>query len=308
MRRTLFFVLLCTALAKTQVFAQSPYSFSEPELFSHCGGFLEAPAFDDEGNLWLLDIPADRILKVTPDGNCAVIGSSDSIPNGLQFNSDGEIILAGSRGILAYDPLQNESKVLLDAYEGMPINSANDLVFDSSGGLYFTVTEDSDAFTLTGKVFYLPPGEDAASLVLSGVAFPNGISITPDGASVIISEFASKRLISIPSQIALSSGARTTRIVLAYTSGGIGPDGMTHDESGRLYVANLGSRGVQVFDPLGRLLTELQLPEEAGILTSNVVIKQNYLYITEGEKGDSWRARSNDQYSAQSMDTEEVLL
>ena len=70
---------------------------------------------------------------------------------------------------------------------------------------------------------------------------------------------------------------------------------MTHDESGRLYVANLGSRGVQVFDPLGRLLTELQLPEEAGILTSNVVIKQNYLYITEGEKGDIWRARINDQ-------------
>ena len=177
----------------------------------------------------------------------------------------------------------------------MPINSANDLVFDSSGGLYFTVTEDSDAFTLSGKVFYLPEGEDAATLLLSGIAFPNGISITPDGASVIISEFASKRLISIPSQIALAAGARTTRIILAYTSGGIGPDGMTHDERGRLYVANLGSRGVQVFDPLGRLLTELQLPEEAGILSSNVVVKDNYLYITEGEKGDIWRARINEQ-------------
>ena len=282
-------------LAQTQAYAQTQFTLSEPEMFSHCGGFLEAPAFDDEGNLWLLDIPADRILKVSPEGNCAFAGSSDSIPNGLQFNTSGDIVLAGSRGILVYDADRDDTRVLLDTFEGMPLIGANDLVFDSADGLYITVTEDSDAFTLTGKVFYLPPDESKPKLVLSGLAFPNGISITPDGASVIVSEFASKRLISFPSQIALAAGARTTRFVFAYTSGGIGPDGMTHDESGRLYVANLGSRGVQVFDPLGRLLTELILPEEAGALSSNVVIKQNYLYITEGEKGDIWRARINDQ-------------
>src|SRR5690606_40791051 len=84
------------------------------------------------------------------------------------------------------------SSLFLPACTPIYALSLHDALPISAGGLYFTITEDSDAFNLTGKVFYLPAGEDTARLVLSGLAFPNGISITPDGAAVIVSEFASK--------------------------------------------------------------------------------------------------------------------
>ena len=36
--------------------------------------FLEGPAFDRAGNLYVVDIPFGRILRFTPGGECAVAG------------------------------------------------------------------------------------------------------------------------------------------------------------------------------------------------------------------------------------------
>ncbi|MGD0958147.1 MAG: SMP-30/gluconolactonase/LRE family protein [Candidatus Acidiferrales bacterium] len=81
--------------------------------------------------------------------------------------------------------------------------------------------------------------------------------------------------------------------VYARTRGGIGSDGIMVDGKGRLLTANFGAGEVLVFSPEGRPLGAIQLPEEAGKVLSNLVIRGHDLYMTEGSRGEIWRVRLN---------------
>jgi hypothetical protein len=56
---------------------------------SKLGSFLEGPAFDRAGNLYVVDIPCGRILRFAPDGACDVIAEDEGWPNGLAIHRDG---------------------------------------------------------------------------------------------------------------------------------------------------------------------------------------------------------------------------
>src|SRR3546814_10637631 len=46
--------------------------------------FLEGPSFDREGNLYLVDIPYGRILRVAPDGTFSQVARSEEHTSELQ--------------------------------------------------------------------------------------------------------------------------------------------------------------------------------------------------------------------------------
>src|SRR3546814_10619421 len=56
--------------------------------------FLEGPSFDREGNLYLVDIPYGRILRVARDGTFSLAAEYDGWPNGLKIHKDGRIFIA----------------------------------------------------------------------------------------------------------------------------------------------------------------------------------------------------------------------
>ena len=51
--------------------------------------FLEGPSFDRDGNLYLVDIPYGRILRVSPEKRWEVIADYDGWPNGLSQDPQG---------------------------------------------------------------------------------------------------------------------------------------------------------------------------------------------------------------------------
>src|SRR5688500_1516419 len=59
------------------------------ERFTQCGDFLEGPAFDKAGNLWMSSLRSGDIHKVTPDGQCATVANTGGSPRGLEFHRDG---------------------------------------------------------------------------------------------------------------------------------------------------------------------------------------------------------------------------
>src|SRR3546814_11694710 len=66
--------------------------------------FLEGPSFDREGNLYLVDIPYGRILRVAPDGTFSQVAEYDGWPNGLKIHKDGRIFIADHKiGIMVLD-------------------------------------------------------------------------------------------------------------------------------------------------------------------------------------------------------------
>jgi hypothetical protein len=56
--------------------------------------FLEGPVADDLGNLYVVDIPFGRILRIDVDKNVSVVAQWDGEPNGLAATADGDLLIA----------------------------------------------------------------------------------------------------------------------------------------------------------------------------------------------------------------------
>jgi gluconolactonase len=68
-----------------------------------------------------------------------------------------------------------------------PITSTNDIVFDPGGWFYFVDTG-------SGAICYAHPDGSAIDRAASGLEFPNGMGLSPDGGRLYASETYSGRL------------------------------------------------------------------------------------------------------------------
>ncbi len=264
------------------------------ERFANCGGFLEGATFDRNGRLWVVDLLSGNILSVSDTGQCTVEANTGGQPNGAKHHRDGRLFIADkAKGILAFDPETKTLDTIVNMYRAELIRGFNDLVFDDNGGFYFTEPYGSGTLNPVGRVFYMPPDGNNATLqvVADTLAFPNGIALSPNGNNLYIGEYARKRIISMPSLA--SRDVFDTSYVKANTEGGIGPDGMAVDEVGNIYQAIFQGGQVSVFSPAGYEIGKIWLPAGAGAATTNVAFDGNWLYITESSEGVIWRVRTN---------------
>jgi gluconolactonase len=76
--------------------------------------FIEGPAFDSSGNLYLVDLAFGRIFRITPDGDWSIAVEYDGEPNGLKACPDGRFVAADyRRGLLTFDPESGRVESLL---------------------------------------------------------------------------------------------------------------------------------------------------------------------------------------------------
>src|SRR5690242_15699031 len=101
----------------------------------------EGPAFDRDGNLFFVNWLSHQILRMDPDGNVAEHYNTGGIPAGLAFAPDGSLWVADEgehiHGLLRIDP-DGTADIVVNSYDGRPLNGANDLVFDAGGSVYFS--------------------------------------------------------------------------------------------------------------------------------------------------------------------------
>jgi gluconolactonase len=259
------------------------------EKFATCGGFLEGATFDRSGTLWVVDLTGGKILRVDGEGQCHVEATPGGAPNGAKFHRDGRLFIADKNlGVIAYEPSTKKISTIADTYRAERLRGTNDLVFDADGGLYFTEPYGSNTLDPDGRVFYLPPGPNATlTVAVDRLAFPNGVAVSPDGSNVIVGEYANKRILSVPS--ARSTSVFEIPYVLAYTEGGVGPDGMAFDADGNLYAAIYQGGEIRVIDPDRFAYGSIVMPPGAGKNVTNLAFKEGYLYITEASQGVIYR-------------------
>lgn len=255
------------------------------ELVAHVedGGLIEGLNFSQDGTLWFIDVVKGRIHKVV-DGEAVTVHDNEgkSMPNGAKF-IDGTTMLITDRsqGLCRYDTETGEYSVWVPNFNGTPFNGLNDLVLDGQGGAYFTDPGQSDYFKRIGCVYYVKydEGEPVLQLIQDGIAYPNGITLSPDGQFIYVAEFNTNSLVCIPS--AAYTLGRATPYVFARMDGGHGPDGITVDADGNIYVAHLEAKEVLVFDKNGFQIERIPAPEDADIFVDNLCIHNGYLYICE---------------------------
>jgi gluconolactonase len=226
--------------------------------------FTEGPAADRDGNVYFSDIPNERIHKVDSSGKLSVFREKSNRANGLKVNARGEVVACEMAGrVVAISADGKNVRVLADKYEGQPFNAPNDLVIDKQGGVYFTDPSFGARMPLPqGKtaVYYIAPDGKVSRLI--DLTQPNGVTLSPDEKTLYVIPTGPADMMAYPVESPGKLGAGRVFCTLQGKDGkkGTGGDGCTIDAKGNLYVTS--QIGVQVFDPSGKFLGTIAIPEQ----------------------------------------------
>ena len=155
-------------------------------------------------------------------------------------------------------------------------------MFDTSGRFYFVDTG-------SGAIYYANPDGSAIDRAASGLEFPNGMGLSPDGGRLYASETYSGRLwrwrVAGP-------GVLTERTLLLSTEGLHGWDGLAVDGEENICAANLQLGGITVVGRDGRVRVEFAVPEPDPFVT-NICFggrDQRQAFITSSGRGKLYQA------------------
>jgi gluconolactonase len=245
--------------------------------------FIEGPSFDENGNLLVVDIPFGRIFRIAPDGQWSLVVEYDGWPNGLKIHPDGRIFVADyMHGIMELDARAGRMQPLLTARNSESFKGCNDLHIAGNGDIYFTDQGQTGLHDPTGRVYRLSRAGRLDCLIDTGIS-PNGLVLDPAETVLFVAMTRDNAVWRVP---LMKDGGVAKVGRFCSTFGPSGPDGLTMDKSGRLFVAHASLGHVLVFAPNGELIARVK--SCAGATTTNVAIggaNRDRLYITESATG-----------------------
>lgn len=232
-------------LIKPEVFTSMPGKFrnkgrtkwSDPNRqHAEVECFLEGPAFDREGNLFIVDTAFQRIFRITPKGDWDVVVQYDGWPNGMKFHKDGRLFVADyRRGIMVLDTKSGRIEPLLETAYSEGFKGCNDLNFASNGDLYFTDQGQTGIVDPTGRVYRLKANGDLQRLA-ANIPSPNGITVSTTDKHVYVAVTRSQQIWRLP---LMHDGQVSKTGVAVQMSGGVGPDGIEMDAENGLVVCHI---------------------------------------------------------------------
>lgn len=276
---------------------------SEPRIIAESLANVEGPVIGPAG--WILNVcsitrpeetwwtlggdvtatnlarPGETYRLFNTSGN-----DSTGIPASLAFGPDERLYITdeGRRAILATSP-GGFPEEFITHWRGLRLNGPNDLSFDESGNLYFTDPWTSSPENPVGAVYVQERSSGEVYQVDNDMQFPNGIVIR--GTRLYVAETYRRCVWLYDAASPRSVGNKRLFATLPSLPNNEihGPDGMTLDEIGRLYVAHYGAGAVFVFDQDGN--EELRLPTP-GRRPTNVCFggpRHDRLYVTVDDTG-----------------------
>lgn len=235
--------------------------------------FTEGPAADAQGNIYLTDIPNNRIHKWSLDGKLSIFRENSGGANGLYFDNDGNLLACegGGRRLVSIDK-QGQVTVLADSYQGKKFNSLNDLWIDPKGGVYFTDPRygNRDGMEQDGEhVYYLSADRKKLIRVIDDMVRPNGLIGTNNGKLLYVADHGDGKTFVYTVN---EDGTLSNKKLFAPE----GSDGMTIDNEGNVY---LTTNAVAVYNSNGQKIETIQVPEQPANITFGGKDKQR-LFIT----------------------------
>lgn len=249
--------------------------------------FLEGPAFDRDGNLYVVDIPYGRIFCISPEKKWRVVAQYGGEPNGIAIRKDGEIFIADHEiGIMHLDPVSGEVVPYCTRYDFEQFKGTNDLFFASNGDLYFTDQGSTGLHDPSGRVFRMKP-DGRLDMVLRNVPSPNGLVLNLKENTLLVAATRANAIWRAPMHPDTGNAFKVGVFIQLSGSTMAGPDGMALDAQGGLAIAHPGLSTVWVFTEEGEPLYRIRT-NGIGKKPSNVAYGgpgNKSLYITESDSG-----------------------
>ncbi|VTU21891.1 Lactonase drp35 [Variovorax sp. PBS-H4] len=245
--------------------------------------FLEGPVVDDQGNLYVTDIPFGRIFRIDAAGEWTLVTEYDGEPNGMKLMDVHTLLITDYKnGLMRLDLGSGRVEPWLERRNSERFKGVNDLVFDSQGNLYFTDQGQTGLQDPTGRLYRLRHSGQL-DLLLDNVPSPNGVALSPDERVLYLAVTRGNCVWRVP----LLADGSVSKVGQFFTSyGASGPDGLAVDQNGRLLVANPGLGYVWVLNT--RAEPELVLRGAPGASITNLAFggpARRTLYVTDSTHG-----------------------
>lgn len=240
--------------------------------------WAEGPVFFPDLNclIWS-DIPNNRMMRwLGEDGHVSVFRSPSDYANGNTRDREGRLITCehDTRRVTRTEH-DGRITVLIDRFEGKPLNAPNDVVVSRDGAVWFTdpgygidgpYEGHAAEAELPRSVYRLDPGTGQASVVADDFTRPNGICFAPDESLLYVVDTGISH--GGPSDIRVFrvDGARLRdgRVFVEDFAPGMS-DGIRADVHGNIWSASgwgdPREDGVRCYAPNGDLIGKIHLPE-----------------------------------------------
>jgi gluconolactonase len=278
--------------------------------------WAEGPVyFPDGGYLLVSDIPNNRIMKYDEkDGSFTVFRKPANYPNGNARDRQGRLITCEhsvTRRIVRTEK-NGKLTVLADKYNGRRLNAPNDIVVKSDDSIWFTdplfgINGEWEGFRAKAEQettnVYRIDKDGKLTAVITDLVNPNGLAFSPDEKKLYVVEWKGTPNRSIWSYDVGPNGTVANKTKLIDAADFASLDGFRVDRDGNLWVGygsngaledqpiDMGKRkvfelkgkpedldGVMVFNPAGKPIGFIRLPERCANLTFGGP-KNNRLYM-----------------------------
>jgi sugar lactone lactonase YvrE len=213
--------------------------------------FPESPRWHD-GRLWVSDWGAHEVHALDLEGGDEVVARVDSFPMCIDHLPDGRLLVvsSGDRRVIRRET--DGSLVTHAELASIDEHPWNDIVVDGRGNAYVNnIGFDFPGGEFAPGLVALVAPDGAARQVADGLAFPNGMAVTPDNATLIVAESYGQTLTAF--DIAADGGLSNRR---TWADVDDHPDGICLDADGAVWYADVGtSRCVRVRGGGGVLAT-----------------------------------------------------
>lgn len=272
--------------------------------------FPEGPVALSDGSVLVVELRAGSIARVGAGGRVDRVAEVGGGPNGAAIGPDGALYVCNNGGfgdrrikgcIQHVDLTSGAHRTLYATCDGAPIGSPNDLVFDTTGHFYFT------DHSLSGAIYYAAADGSSIRRLVDGVIYPNGIGLSPDGATLYWAETPTRqvqrRRIDRPGVLVESAGYNVRSL---FRPGGADRfallcglpdccelDSLAVDSAGAVVVGTLVDSGVSEITPDGSWTRHTLPPGLDDPLVTNVCFggpDLTELFITCSKTGRLLRA------------------
>ena len=249
-------------LISSITFAQSPLPPGvQLEKIATGFKFVEGPLWKARTGLFFSDLNGNVLYKWNETNGAVPFLNPSLNSNGLTFDLQGRMLITqtGQRRVVRLESDDTQT-ILASSYKGKKLNSPNDIVVKSDGGIFFT---DPPFNIPTGQHQELPYSGifristyGGLQLLDSTLSYPNGICFSPDQKKLFVND-SQKRIIYVW-DVVNDSTIANKRTFASIAPAGYA-DGMKTDSAGNIFCA--GPLGIWVFSPGGTLLDTIIVPE-----------------------------------------------
>jgi sugar lactone lactonase YvrE len=259
---------------------------SVPELQILMSGlaFPESPRWHED-RLWFSDWGAHEVIAVDLEGKSEVIVRVPSFPMCIDRLPDGRLLIVSASDGLLLRREPDGSLVTHADLTGLADYKWNDIVVDGRGNAYVNnIGFDFPGGEFAPGILAMVSPDGSARQVADGLAFPNGMVVTPDNSTLILAESYGNKLMAF--DIA-ADGSLSNRRVWAGLQRGA-PDGICLDAENAIWYGDVpNKRCVRVRDG-GEVLQTTQLDRGCFACTLGGADKRT-LFLMANE----WRGTTN---------------